>query len=144
MLSRTLIVNYLSNYLFSILSEDCSILLIDQLCLTLHSIIEIPSLSSIHFWSNKILKYIQKKKICLLSIIEYLILIEHNSIHQNSLEIISILNKYLNETGISQENLNIICELLVLISSCNYSHELFQKKILEKIEDYLKESKESE
>ncbi len=56
----------------------------------------------------------------------------------------SLLNEYLNEIGIHQENLDIICQLLILICSFNYSHELFQREIIKKIENYLKTSKDSE
>jgi hypothetical protein len=111
MLSKTLIVNYLTNYLFEILSEDSPILLVNQVCLTLDSIIEIPS-SSINLWPYKFLKYLHKNKSNSLSIIKSLILIKHNSVNQSSSEIFCI-----------------ICQLLILISLCNYSHELFHKEI---------------
>jgi len=145
MLSKTLIVNYLSDYLFEILSEDSPILLVNQVCLTLDSIIEIPSsLSSINLWSSKLLKYLHKNKSNSLSIIKYLILIKHNSINQSSSEIISILNQYLIEIGIHQNNLKLICQLLILISSYNYSHELFHKEIIQKIDNSLKNINDSE
>jgi hypothetical protein len=144
MLSKTLIVNYLLDYLFEILSEDSPILLVNQVCLTLNSIIEIPSSSSINLWSCKLLKYLHKNKSNSLSIIKYLILIKHNSINKSSLEIISILNQYLIEIGIHQNNFNIICQLLILISSYNYSHELFHKEIIQKIENSLKNVNDSE
>lgn len=145
LLSSTYIVNYISDYLFSILSEKSSILLVNQLCSTLHSIFEIPSSSSsIDIWPYALLKYLFKERSCSLSIIEYLILIQHSSIPSSSTEMLSLLNEYLIEIGIHQENLNIICQLLILISSCNYSHELFHKEIIEKIQNYLKKSKDSE
>lgn len=104
---------------------------------------EIPSLSSIDLWPCVLLKYLHNKNSNSFSIIKYLILIQHNSINLSSLEMISILNKYLNEIGIYQENFNLICELLILISSSNYSHELFQREIIKKILNYLKQSNES-
>ncbi|CAF1198855.1 unnamed protein product [Adineta steineri] len=144
-LSSTSIVNYLTNSLYSIiLSDDQSstLLLVNQLCLALHSIIEIPtsSSSSIDLWSSNLLKYLYKQRSCSLSIIKYLILIQHSSPNQNSTEILSLLNEYLIEIGIHQDNFNSICQLLILISSYNYSHELFQREICEKIQNYLKKS----
>jgi len=144
LLSSTLIVNYLSSYLFSILSSSDSIFLVNQICLTLYSIFEIPSFSSIDVWPYVLLKYLYKERSCSLSIIEYLILIIHNSIQRNSSEMFSLLNEYFNEIGIHQENFDVICQLLILICSFNYSHELFQREIIKKIENYLKTSKDSE
>ncbi|CAF1135922.1 unnamed protein product [Adineta steineri] len=144
LLSSTSIVNYLTNSLYSIILSDdqsSSLLLVNQLCLALHSIIEIPtSSSSIDLWSSNLLKYLYKQRSCSLSIIKYLILIQHSSPNQNSTEILSLLNEYLIEIGIHQENFNSICQLLILISSYNYSHELFQREICEKIQNYLKKS----
>ncbi|CAF1028199.1 unnamed protein product [Rotaria sordida] len=142
LLSRTYIVNYLKNYLYKILCEKDSIELVNQLCLVLNSIVEIPSSSIIDLWSYELLKYIHYKKCCSLSIIEYLILIKHSSINKNSSEIISILNDYLIQVGIHQHNLNIICQLLILISSFNYSHELFIKNVIENIKINIKKSED--
>jgi hypothetical protein len=143
LLSKTFIVNYLLENLFRILSEEKnSILLVEEICSTLYSIIEIPL--SIDLWPLKILNYLYKNKSCSLSILEYLILIQHNSIHQNSSEFISILNQYLIEHGIYQYDLEILCQLLILIASSNYSHQLFHQEVLEKIENYLKNSQEKD
>ncbi|CAF4362608.1 unnamed protein product, partial [Adineta steineri] len=122
LLSSTSIVNYLTNSLYSIILSDdqsSSLLLVNQLCLALHSIIEIPtsSSSSIDLWSSNLLKYLYKQRSCSLSIIKYLILIQHSSPNQNSTEILSLLNEYLIEIGIHQDNFNSICQLLILISS---------------------------
>ncbi|CAF1418619.1 unnamed protein product [Adineta ricciae] len=139
LLSSTLIVSYLSNYLFAILLEKSPLLLVNQLCFALHSIVKIPSGSTIHQWPYALLKYLYNERSCSLPIIEYLILIQHNENHPSSFEIFSLLNSYLIEIGIHQDNLDKICQLLILISSCHYSHELFQRGVIEKIRKKFKE-----
>ncbi|CAF1232305.1 unnamed protein product [Adineta steineri] len=119
LLSSTSIVNYSINSLYSIILSDdqSSLLLINQLCLALHSVIEIPSSSSsssIDLRSSNLLKYLYKQRSCSLSIIKYLILVQHSSRNQNSCGILSLLNEYLIEIGIHQENFNSICRLLIL------------------------------
>ncbi|CAF2198286.1 unnamed protein product [Rotaria magnacalcarata] len=141
LLKETSIIYYLLTNLFSILSDKRSIELVNQLCLTLHSIVEIPSSSTIDLWPHIILEYLYNKKSCSSSIIEYLILIKHSSTSKTPTKLISLLNEYLIEIGIHQNNSNIICQLLILISSFNYSHELFIREIHEKIKSLLKKSK---
>lgn len=143
LLSSTSIVNCLLNYLFSILSEKPPLILVNQLCLTLHSIIKIPSGSSIDQWPYALLKYLYNERSCSLPIIQYLILIQHGGIHQTSSEMLSLVNDYLIEVGIHQDNLYEICQLFILKSSCHYSHELFQREMCEKIRNYLKKSKDT-
>lgn len=147
LLTDTLIVNYLLENLFKDLSERSPIELVNQLCLTLKTIGEIPSLSSLSSLSDSysylLLKYLYNKRICSLSILEYLILIQHCTKKSNSLKMIKLLNEYLIEMGIHQNNLNIICHLLILISSSSYSHELFHKEIIEKIKINLEKNKQS-
>ncbi|CAM4878224.1 unnamed protein product [Rotaria socialis] len=143
LLKETSIVNYLLTNLFSILSDKRSIELVNQLCLTLHSIVEMPSSSTIDLWPYIILEYLYDKKSCSSSIIEYFILIKHSSTSKTPSKLISLLNEYLIEIGIHQNNSNIICQLLILISSFDYSHELFIRAIHEKIKSLLKKSKDN-
>jgi hypothetical protein len=140
LLSRTLIVNYLLNNLYSMLIKNECLLLINEICFTLNSIVEIPSSTNIDLWSYQLLKYLYENKTNSLLIIKYLILIEHSSINTKSSDKISLLNKYLNECAIDEQDLNMICEFLIFISSLNYSHQSFQMKINEKIENSLKEN----
>ncbi|CAF1457175.1 unnamed protein product [Adineta ricciae] len=142
LLSSTLIVSYLSNYLFAILVDKSPLLLVNQLCFALHSIVKIPSDSTIDQWPCALLKYLYNERSCSLPIIEYLTLIQHNENQPSSSEMFSLLNSYLIEIGIHQDNLDKICQLLILISSCHYSHELFQRGVIEKIRVHLKKSKE--
>lgn len=62
---------------------------------------------------------------------------------KTSSKLIHLLNEYLIQIGIYQNNLNIICQLLILISSFNYSNELFIKEIHEKLKLVLKKSFDS-
>ena len=141
LLSSTRIINYLINYLDLLLNENKNILLINLICFTLKSIIEIPSSSTIDLWPYLLLKYLFYNKSNSLSIINYLILIQHSSTNQNLDQFHSLLNKYLNQIAIYEENLNIICQLFILISSSYYSNENFQRNIYQKIENYLKNEK---
>ncbi|CAF1001044.1 unnamed protein product [Rotaria sp. Silwood1] len=140
LLSSTLINKYISNYFYNILSDKQGpIELVNQLSLTFNSILEIPSSSTIDLWITKLINYIYYRRYCSLSIIKYIILIKHSSIdNKNSSKYLSILNEYLIQIGIHQYDLYIICQLLILISSFNYSHELFIKQIIEIIKKNLK------
>ncbi|CAF4003151.1 unnamed protein product, partial [Rotaria sp. Silwood1] len=118
--------------------------LVNQLSLTFNSILEIPSSSTIDLWITKLINYIYYRRYCSLSIIKYIILIKHSSIdNKNSSKYLSILNEYLIQIGIHQYDLYIICQLLILISSFNYSHELFIKQIIEIIKKNLKKPQDS-
>lgn len=119
-------------------------MLVEQLSQALHSIIKTPSTPSIEHWPHTVLKYLSEQRVCSLPIIEYLVLIQHNTIQQSSTEMLALLNEYLLSVGVHEETPDAICQLLILISSCQYSHEVFQREVTSKIRNQLKQSKESE
>ena len=134
LLSKTCIGDYLSDYLFEILDDDHSLLLVEELCSALQSIGQIPS--KINEWRLKLFNYLRKNKSNSLKIIDYFIFIQTHSIDDVSIEHLSLLNDYLIEIGIHQTDLNILCQLLTLISSFHYSHQLFHQNILNQIKKY--------
>lgn len=139
LLSKTFIGNSLSNYLFKILSNgNSSLIFIEELCSTLYSIRQISPTSI------QLIEYLLKNKSNSLKILEYLILIQHHSIDDISNEYFSLINEYLLQIGIHQNDFHVICQLLILISSLRYSHQLFieniQQKLLKQIRKYSNEN----
>ena len=142
-LSRTNIVAYLSSSLATILSGDPSIVLVNQLCLALRSIVHIPPSTSIGQCSANLLDYLHRRRSSSLPIIEYLVLIEQSSSQHHSNRYLALLDNYLMEISLHQHDLHLLLQLLILSHSAHYSHQLFTRKVAEKIDQRLKKSEKS-
>ena len=136
LLAQTQIVPYLRSSLYRTLTENGSIILVNHLCSSLYSTLAIPEVASIPQWSEVLLQYLQKQRSSLLNILQYLTFLQRHSIGSMSWPFLSLLDEYLNEVAIHQDDLEVICQLLILLSSLNYSHQLFHQTILKKIEKF--------
>lgn len=142
-LSRTNIVACLSSSLSTILSGDPSIVLVNQLCLALRSIVHLPPSASISQCSENLLDYLHRRRSSSLPIIEYLVLIQQSSSQHHSNRYLSLLDNYLMEISLHQHDLQLLLQLLILSHSAHYSHQLFTRKVSEKIEKRLEKSDKS-
>lgn len=128
-LSKTSIDKYLFDYLRN---EKC-FLFIEELCSTLYSIQSFPIETNLHELSLQLLQSLHQHRSTSMKIFRYLQYIQHQSKNLNSNEIFSLLNEYLLEVGIHENNLNNLCYLLIYLSSLNYSHEVFLENLLKKL-----------
>ena len=125
---------FIEKYLFDFLLEENTFLLIEEISSTLYSINSFPSDTNIHHLSIQLLNSLFKHRSTSEKILLYLQFIQHQSKDEFSKEMFILLNDYLVQIGIHQNDFNVLCLLLVFISSCNYSHQVFIENILKKIQ----------
>mgnify|MGYP001111033480 FL=1 len=142
-LSKTLIIDYLLDNFKQMLDQSpVNRLLIKEFCSTLNLIVEIPKSNEIAMFSYKLLKHLVDSQSNEMSMLKYLIVMEHHRDHSQSSSLIHLFNRYLSECAIYEQNLENLCEILILSSSLNYSHELFHKHVLRQIGKQLKSRNE--
>ena len=141
LLSGTSIVDRLCDGLFSQLSNGAPLSLVAELCATLHAIVEVPPSTSIHLWPRALLQYLHERNSSSLRIIKYLLLIQRRCSPSLNVSMSSLLDDYLSARSLDLDDLPSICHLLMFTSACHYSHELFHKRALAKIQSSLFEDR---